>query len=267
MRLALWQTQPVLNDVDQAMAALEEAAAKASGLEADLLITPEMYLTGYAIGAETLRKLAEPEDGPSWVRVGNIAKRHGIALLAGGPRLDPNGAVFNAAQLRDCDGHILGNYDKTHLFGEVDRRQFQAGASLSNITMFKGWSLGFAICYDIEFPEVSRALARDGADLILVPTANMEPFDSVATRLVPARSEENGVYIAYANFCGADQKFTYNGLSCLTGPDGQDVARAGRGDEMIVGDLSRDDLTEIRTSVTYLGDRRTDLYPDQPLHA
>lgn len=262
MRLAIWQTKPIIDHVEKALSDLETAAKRASLAKADLLITPEMFLTGYAIGAEKIRNLAEPADGPSWRRVGDIAEKYQIALLCGGPRRDQDGQVYNAAQLRGPSGNLVASYDKTHLFGDVDRRQFQAGPCLSNVILHKDWSLGFAICYDIEFPEVARALARDGADAILVPTANMEPFDSVATRLVPARSEENGVYIAYANFSGADQEFTYNGLSCITGPDGQDLARAGRDQDLIFADLSKDHLKNIRTAVTYLDDRRTDLYPD-----
>ena len=211
-----------------------------------------MYLSGYAIGAEALQDLAEPADGPSWTRVGEIAKKHRIAVLAGGPRRDAEGRIFNAVQLRGEDGSLIASYDKTHLFGDVDRQQFQAGQCLFDVVLHKDWSLGFAICYDIEFPEVARALAKKGAEVILVPTANMEPFDSVAMRLVPARSEENGVYIAYANFSGADQAFTYNGLSCVTGPDGEDLARAGRGEELIFADLSKDHVKKTQSTVTYL---------------
>lgn len=260
LRVALLQTAPVIEKVEEALLALDDAAKRAAHLGATLLITPEMFLTGYAIGVDALQRLAEPGDGSVWEAVGAIAKRHRIALLCGGPRRGEHGRIYNSVQFRGPDGKLLISYDKTHLFGEVDRKQFQAGDKLSHILDFEGWFLGFAICYDIEFPEVARALALKGAEAILVPTANMLPFDSVATRLVPARSEENGLYIAYANYCGADDGFDYCGLSCLTGPDGQDIARAGRDPELIVGDLVKDAISKARSSATYLSDRRTDLY-------
>ena len=93
-------------------------------------------------------------------------------------------------------GKILGKYDKTHLFGDVDCQLFIAGTQLSKVVTLNGWRIGLAICYDVEFPEVVRALALNGTDLVVIPTANMTPFDSVATRLVPARAEENAVYMA-----------------------------------------------------------------------
>ena len=263
MRIALWQIAPLIKRVGEAISSLDSAAGRAVQTGADLLITPEMFLTGYAIGEDAVRGLAEPSDGPTWQAVGEIARRHRIAVLCGGPRRDAGDQVFNTAQFYGPDGSLLAVYDKTHLFGDVDRLQFSAGKSLSDVLVFNGWSLGFGVCYDIEFPEVARSLARSGAEAILVPTANMTPFDSVATRLVPARSEENGVYVAYANYCGADGEFDYNGLSCLTGPDGQDIARAGRGPALIYGDLSKEHLAKTQASVTYLQDRRADLYPDR----
>ena len=262
LRIALLQTAPVIEKVEAALAVLDEAAGRAAKTGAAILVTPEMYLTGYAIGVEALQRLAEAEDGPVWEAVGGIAKRHRIALLCGGPKRSEDGGIYNTVQFRGPEGALLKSYQKTHLFGDVDRRQFKAGNALSNVLDFEGWALGFAICYDIEFPEVARALALRGVDAILVPTANMVPFDSVATRLVPARSEENGVYVAYANYCGADAAFDYCGLSCLTGPDGQDIARAGRGPELITADLSKDALAQARQAATYLADRRGDLYTD-----
>ncbi len=267
MRVALLQTAPLTETVEDALSALDKAAEEAARAKADILITPEMFLTGYAIGSDRVLRLAEPDRGPTWEAVGALAKRHEIALLCGGPRRSEDGHSYNSLQFRGPDGSLLSRYDKSHLFGDVDRKQFQAGRCLSDVIAFEGWSLGFAICYDIEFPEVARALTLKGAEAILVPTANMLPFDSVATRLVPARGEENGVYLAYVNYCGADQAFDYCGLSCLTGPDGRDVVRAGRDPALIVGDLSKKALAKARRTTTYLQDRREDLYTDLSSHA
>jgi len=155
---------------------------------------------------------------------------------------------------------LLACYRKTHLYGDVDQTQFSAGAELCKPIAFKGWLIGLAICYDIEFPEVSRNLAASGVELILTPTANMIPDDSVATRLVPARAQENTVYVVYANYVGSEPPFDYCGLSCICAPDGEDIARAGRSNEIIFGNISKQTLTETRQSMTYLTDIRPDLY-------
>ncbi len=160
----------------------------------------------------------------------------------------------------DRSGETLATYAKTHLFGDVDRAQFVAGDGYAPVVELGGWRLGLAICYDIEFPETARLLALAGAEAILAPTANMAPFDSVALRLVPSRAEENALYVAYANYCGSEGEFDYVGLSCVCGPDGGDLARAGRGPEMIFADLDRGALAAARSRSTQLADRRPDLY-------
>lgn len=260
MRLALAQWRPVTGGSAEGLARLDADAAKAAAAGADLLMTTEMALTGYAIGPEAVRAAADPEGGPVAAAVGDIARRRGIALLAGFPRLGPDDRVFNTVNLVDHRGVLRASYAKTHLYGAVDRAQFAAGGEIAVPVEIGGWRLGLAICYDIEFPELARALALAGAEAILAPTANMAPFESVATRLVPARAEENAVYLAYANYAGREGDFEYFGLSCVCGPAGADLARAGRGEEMIFADLDKAALAAARTAATHLADRRPELY-------
>lgn len=261
MRIALLQCPPGAPDTAAGLARLGAFAADAAASGAALLLTPEMFLTGYAIGAEAVARLAEPADGPAAGAIAAICRSHGIAILYGYPERGADGAVYNAVQMIGADGTRLANYRKTHLFGEVDRAQFRAGDAPSPVIEFGGLRVGFAICYDIEFPEVARALALAGAEVVLVPTANMTPFESVATRLVPARAEENTLFVAYANYVGREAGFTYCGLSCVVAPDGADLARAGVEDEtLLLADLDRARLDAARSRVTYLRDRRPELY-------
>lgn len=261
MRMALLQCTPGAPDTAEGLARLDAAAARAADAGAALLVTPEMFLTGYAIGADAVARLAEPTDGPTARAAAEIARRRGVALLYGRPERDGN-AVYNAVRLVGSDGAGIAGYRKTHLFGAVDRAQFAAGAALSPVVEVAGVKVGLAICYDIEFPEVARGLALAGAEAILVPTANMLPFESVATRLVPARAEENTVFVAYANYVGREGDLRYCGLSCVAAPDGTDVARAGTGEELLVADLDRGRLQAARSQLTYLRDRRPELYGD-----
>ncbi len=260
MRLALDQWRPVTAGEGEGIARLDRAAGIAAGAGADLLLLPEMALTGYNIGAAAVAAAAEPEGGRLDAALAAAALRHGIAIVAGYPRRGGAGEVFNALRFVDADGAARATYAKAHLYGRVDRAQFAAGPSLGPIAEYRGWRLGFAICYDIEFPETARVLAARGAEAILVPTANMAPFESVCSRLVPARAEENAVYLAYANYCGSEAEFDYLGRSCVVGPGGEDVARAGSGEEMILADLDRVALDARRRVSTQLSERRPELY-------
>ncbi|MFT5061222.1 MAG: putative amidohydrolase [Gammaproteobacteria bacterium] len=259
MRIAIHQMNSVDRSVAENTVLFDQvcAAAKAGG--ADLIIFPEMALSGYNIGATRIRQLAEPRTGAMIQGLRDMAKRHHIGVLCGFPELDGE-RVFNAAVLIDAKGDVLSICRKAHLFGGVDRAAFSAADALCPLVQFGDWSIALAICYDVEFPELVRAYALAGADAILVPTANMLPYIGVATRVVPARAEENEVYVAYANRVGVEGAFEYCGLSCVTGPDGIDLARAGNGEEMLFADLSHGHLSQVRESLSHINDRRTDLY-------
>lgn len=255
MRVALLQVEPGSRDV----AGNLDRLADACGAGADLVVTPEMYLTGYDIGPDAVRALAEPADGPSAAAVAAIARRTGTAVLYGYPERS-GAAVFNAVALVGPDGARLASYRKTHLFGELDRASFSASAEPPPVIRLGDWMLGLLTCYDVEFPEIVRVLALRGADAVLVPTANMLPYDRVPQTLVPARAYENQVYVAYANYVGREGSLTYGGLSCVAGPDGDAVAAAGRGTELLVADLDREVLAASRRANPYLADRRPELY-------
>ncbi len=263
MKLCIMQTTPRSGDSSLAinLQTLDKAASEASSEQADILIAPEMFLTGYNIGETAVREAAQEADGYMLEKVANLAYTHKIAIVVGFPELAEDGQVYNSAAFISSSGKKLCVYRKTHLFGDVDRAQFSAGGSLCDPFTYQGWKIALAICYDIEFPEVARFYAQSGTDLILTPTANMAPFFNVASNMVPVRAQENALYIAYANYVGSEGEFTYCGLSCLCGPLGDDIARAGRGDEELVyGSISRQEIQYARKGTPYLEDLRNELY-------
>lgn len=261
MRLALLQTagdpanRPAAN-LDR----LDAAAAAAVEQGADLLLAPEMFLSGYNIGRDAAQALAEPADGPSARRAADIARTRNIALCYGYPERGADGAIYNAALLLDRGGAPLLNFRKTHLFGDLDREMFAPGPGTAELAEIDGYRLGILICYDVEFPEAVRALALGGADLVLVPTANMKPYDAVSHFVVPARAFENELYVAYANRCGSEGTLDYMGLSCVGDPNGGNLVLAGEGEELIVVDLSPERLQAGRALNTHLRDRRPEVY-------
>ncbi|MHA6578083.1 carbon-nitrogen hydrolase family protein [Pseudomonas yamanorum] len=258
MRVALYQCPPLPLDVAGNLKRLHQLAQEAT--DADLLVLPEMFLTGYNIGVEAVGALAEAQDGPSAQSIAALAKNSGVAILYGYPERGADGQIYNAVQLIDANGQRLCNYRKTHLFGDLDNSMFSAGDDDFPLVELNGWKLGFLICYDLEFPENTRRLALAGAELILVPTANMVPFDFVADVTVRARAFENQCYVAYANYCGQEGEIQYCGQSSIAAPDGQWIAQAGLDEALIVGTLDRQLMVDSRAANRYLLDRRPELY-------
>ncbi|MFD5752315.1 carbon-nitrogen hydrolase family protein [Streptomyces sp. NPDC127033] len=268
LRTALLQSSGRPGSVDGSLRVLDEAAGRAAAAGAGLLVCPEMFLTGYAIG-DAVPRLAETAGGPGSAAVAEIAVRHGLAVLYGYPERDPapaSGAVYNSAQLIGPDGIRLANYRKTHLFGSFERTWFTPGERPVVQAELAGLRLGIMICYDVEFPENVRAHALAGTDLLLVPTAQMHPFQFVAESMVPVRAFENQMYVAYVNRTGEEgaagerDTFEFVGLSCLAAPDGAVRARAGRGEELLLGEVDGALLAASRAANPYLYDRRPGLY-------
>ncbi|MFF6879426.1 carbon-nitrogen hydrolase family protein [Streptomyces sp. NPDC012474] len=258
MRTALLQSSGRPGSTVENLKVLDEAAGRAAAAGAGLLVTPEMFLTGYAIG-DGIGRLAEPADGECADAIAEIATGHGLAIAYAYPERDGD-AVFNSAQLISADGTRLANYRKTHLFGCFERDHFTPGNQPVVQAEIDGLRVGILICYDVEFPENVRAHALAGTDLLVVPTAQMHPFQFVAESMIPVRAFENQMYVAYVNRAGREGEFEFVGLSTLAGPDGIARTRAGRGEDLVLADVDPAFLAASREANPYLLDRRPGLY-------
>ncbi|MFE1510214.1 carbon-nitrogen hydrolase family protein [Streptomyces sp. NPDC058726] len=258
MRTALLQSSGRPGSVAENLKVLDEAAGRAAAAGAGLLVTSELFLTGYAIG-DDLGRLAEPADGDAADAVAETATRHGLAVAYGYPERDGD-TVYNSVQLVSADGTRLAGYRKTHLFGCYEQDHFTPAERTVVQAELDGLTVGLMICYDVEFPENVRAHALAGTDLLLVPTAQMHPFQFVAESVVPVRAFENQMYIAYVNRVGQEGDLEFVGLSTLAAPDGVVRARAGRTEELVIGDADPVLLAASRENNPYLRDRRPGLY-------
>jgi predicted amidohydrolase len=257
MKIAVYQGEGVSGDSAKALDLLGAKAAEAAQAGAGLVVFPEMFLTGYNVG-DAMFKLAEPAAGSSSQKAAAIARKAGVAFLYGYPERDGD-TVYNSALLIDRNGRPLANYRKAHLYGGGEKKLFAAGDRLVTAEL-DGLKVGILICYDVEFPEAVQALALAGAHLIAVPTALMEPFGLVARTVVPARAYESQVYVACANLWGKEGNLTYCGLSCIVGPDGLELARAGRNEDLLVADIDPATVAAVRANNPILAERRPELY-------
>lgn len=261
LKIAIWQVASVPSDVAANTAALDRTAAKAKAAGADLLMTPEMFITGYSIGDDIGRLAAEqPLD-----RVREVAKRHGIAIVAGGPESlnDSSTPPFaNSAWFIDETGEVLGRHRKVQLFGDLDRSHFSAGDSPVSMVHYRGFNIAMLICFDVEYPETVRAAAHAGADFMAVPTAQMDPFRFVNEHLIRTRAWENSVYVAYANQIGPDGDFAYVGRSVIADPFGEHLAFASaENEELLFAELDHTTLQAARDQNPYIAQVRRGFYP------
>jgi predicted amidohydrolase len=255
LRIAGLQTAGTCGDVAANLAELAAAAAQARSCGAELLITPEMFVTGYDVG-DRLPELARADVlGPTQ----EIAAREGIAILLGGPDVQPEG-IYNTAFFVDQSGRLVHAHHKSHLFGELDRGMFAEGTAPFGLVDHAGVRIAIMICYEVEFPELVRAAALAGAHLIAVPTAQMEPFSFIAEQVVRTRAWENQVYVAYVDHDGAEGSLTYVGRSSIVAPDATVLDAVEHGDRLIYADIDPCTVTAAQAANPYLTDRRPLLY-------
>lgn len=259
LRVAVWQAASTRSNVEANVRRLDQTAGKAKAEGVDLLITPEMYMTGYNIG-EGIERLAARQP---LSEVAAVAKKHGLAIVAGGPEQLGNGRVANSAWFVDDQGDVLAKHRKIQLFGDLDRQAFIPGDEAATLVTYRGVNIALLICFDVEYPEATRKAALAGADLIAVPTAQMEPFSFVNEHMIRVRAWENSVHVAYANQFGPDGDYQYVGLSVIADPFGRHLAQAPSFGEVIVNatvDLSQN--TVARRQNPYLAEVRQELFSD-----
>lgn len=253
MRLALYQNDSTPGDTARQLASLARVARECRS-QADLLVTPELFMTGYRLPPSMLKQLAEPADGPFARAVSVLARENNLAILYAFPERAGD-QVFNSVQVFGADGAQLALYRKLHLPSDDERAAFSTGERVVTFD-YLGFRVAPLICYDIEFPESVRASVRAGADLVVAPTALRQHWAQIAEMMIPVRALENGAFVAYCNFAGVEGDWQYAGLSSICGPDGMVLAKAGAGEELILAHLDHAAVAAARSRLTYLKDAR-----------
>jgi predicted amidohydrolase len=254
MKIAGYQMQSVVGNVDANLAKIEAAAKEAAAQGATLLIAPELALTGYG-AADRFPDLATPAHGVVTGQLSEIAGRHRIAIVSGFAE-EAHEATFNSAFFTDGQGQTAV-YRKCNLYGPYERAWFRQEERRQVLVTLDDIRIGFLICYDVEFPENVRQLAKSGADLIIVPTALPTGWSGqfIAEHMIQVRAFENQVFVAYINHCGSDPLFSYAGLSRIAAPDGKLVATApAEGEALIFAEIEPAAFAQSRSENTYLAD-------------
>jgi 5-aminopentanamidase len=232
---------------------LARLAGHLKGRNLDLVVCPELFMSGYNAG-ETLPQVAESREGPFSRQVADLATKHETSIVYGYPEL-ADGLIYNSAVCVDADGNILANQRKMLLPPGFESEVFTKGADQALFDL-NGIRCAILICYDAEFPENFRAAALAGAQMIIVPTALLEKWQSVSLQMMPTRAFENGVWVIYANHAGEESGMSFLGSSCIVSPDGTDAARAGSAEELLEAEIDLDQIKLARSRLPYLDDVR-----------
>lgn len=245
------------------LARAESHIAAAARDGAQVVVLPELF-SAYG-PLPQVAALAEPIPGPTADRAAAWARRFGVLLCAGSiAELGPEGKAWNTSLLFDADGRLVAKYRKRHLFdvdvsGAVSRESdvMLPGETLAVVRRARA-TFGQAICYDLRFPELFRALSARGMETLLFPSA----FTAVTGAahwepLIRARAIENQVFVIAANQVGEHGGgMTSYGHSCILDPWGTILSAAHSGENVILAELRGELLEDVRRRVPSLKNRR-----------
>lgn len=219
--IALAQLAPRLRETEANVETVRRVVADHP--DADLVVFPELFLSGYT--ATDVDELAIRADGPELKSIAAVARESSTALIVGAAER-VGGGVANSAICVDERGDVAAAYRKVQLYGGKESDAFVAGEELLVVELC-GVKIGPMICFDMEFPEVARALAQARAELLVTISANMEPFGNDHAVFASARALENGLPHAYVNQVGpGEQGLIFTGGSTIVSADAQSLTQA-----------------------------------------
>lgn len=259
MKTAVIQMDIVLGDVaanqKKALAMIEE------GLHAGakLFVLPEMWTTGYKL--EEIKKLAEPENGPSIRMLQSVAKQNKVEIIAGSIAETDNGKVYNTAYAINRSGDVVAKYRKIHMSGLAGEEKYISPGSCKSAFDLSFGKAGLIICYDVRFTELPRALALAGCKVLFVPAEWPAVRGKHWLALNIARAIENQMFVIAVNRVGADENDVFFGHSLVINPWGEVLAEGSEdGEEVVTADVDFASIAEIRKRIPIFADRRPEYY-------
>ncbi len=263
IKVALAQISCKRGDKAENIRKIEREVTKAKQQGAELVIFPELSVTGYTM-RDQIYELAETIPGHSTTVLEKLAKKTGTYIVFGMPELSEKtqATIYNAAVLV-CPQGFIGKYRKmylpTHSVFE-EKRYFRPGYQTAVFETELG-KIGLIICYDIFFPEVSRLTRLKGAQLIVCISASPATRRTFFETLTVARAIENTAFLAYVNLVGIEDGLQFWGGSRLIGPNGKTIMQAKYDEEdLVIGEINYSDIRPTEAFVPMLKDLRPELF-------
>ena len=263
MRIGLAQMDISWEDVEKNMVKAESFFARGKKQKLDILVFPEMTLTGFSMNANCV--------GQNWqVQVEffkRMSREYGIAVVFGyimpvpdhELELHPDWNHYHNRLGIAVDGRLRLSYAKIHPFSYgLEAGTYQGGERIETMD-WQGVGLGALICYDLRFPEVFQICSASSEVIFVIsnwPAGRVDQMD----RLLSARAIENQVYIVGVNRVGQGDGLIYNGHSAVYGPDGSRLTQMTEKEGLIIGQIDLELLRRLRREFPMKADRREDLY-------
>jgi omega-amidase len=241
-------------------------AARAAAEDADLLLLPELWSSGYDL-ARAAEYAASLGEGPFGI-MAELARMHN--LYVGGTALEVNldGRPYNSAALYSPDGTLAATYHKVHLWEPLGEREHMTAGGTLPVFALPWGRVALAVCYDLRFPELWRRYADDGASLVLIPAAWPSRRIEHWRLLLRARAVEKQFFVVGCNRAGGSfdaGQDQFGGYSGLSDPWGHVLVEGGPEPALLSAIVDLDEVARARRRLPFLEDRRPEVYgPGKP---
>lgn len=254
-------------DLRENLSVVERRLEEAADRGASVVVLPENF--AFFGDEPSKRDVAEDleGDGPIVTTLSRAARARQLTVIGGGmpERSSDPARPYNTCAVFGPDGRLLARYRKVHLFdveigdGTTYRESSSTSAGKSPVTMsIDAVGVGLSVCYDLRFPELYRALALAGVEVIVVPAAfTLTTGKDHWTVLLRARAIESQAFVVAAAQWGKHPRGRVTfGKSCIIDPWGDVIAQASEGEGVIVASLDLNYLTRVRTNLPALTHRK-----------
>lgn len=258
LAITLAQMQIAAGDVRKNFGTLERIAAEAAACKSRLIVLPELWSTGYVL--ENAKEHASELNKGMFAQLSTLATQHKVCIT--GSILEKRGVeVANGMPFFAPNGRMMGVYRKIHLFKLMDEDKHLA-AGASPLVLDLPWGVtGFAICYDLRFPELFRKYAlEEKAKIVIISAEWPEARIAHWRALMVARAIENQCFMVAVNAAGETAGTVYGGHSMIVDPWGKIIVEAGDDPQTITVEIEIDAVDEARQKLPVLEDIRRDIY-------
>lgn len=252
---------------EQNMARAEHMIREAAGKQAQILLLPEVFHELFFITDLNTRyfEMAEPIPGPITGVMQKLARELEVVIVAPIYERVGRSVYYNSAAIIDADGSLLGVYRKNHIPLNTifyEKLYFKPGNLGYPVFDTRYGKVGLLICHDRHYPEGARALALNGAEIVLIPSAT--PDKSLSRKVwekeLCAHAIFNEYFVAGLNRTGQEGNYFYYGHSVAFDPTGELLAQAGTEEEVLLVDCDLDLINQRRRAWQFYRDRRPDTY-------
>lgn len=257
MKIGCIQMNVGFGKVDENYDRAEQLIREAASKEAEIVVLPEMWNTGYAL--EKLGELADKEGARSQRFLQGLSSELGIHIVGGSVATEKDGKFYNTMYVYNNDGKMVSEYSKVHLFRLMNEDKYLESGNEMNRFALGEVEAGGVICYDIRFPEWLRAHALAGANVLFVSAQWPTPRIDHWKTLLQARAIENQCFVIAVNRISRKVE-NFNGQSMIIEPWGEVLWTGSETEELAIVDVDFSKVGEVRSRIPVYDDRRPNLY-------